>query len=43
MAGSGFLGKLKQFDAYPKTLEDFRIKTYGGAASKLEISYTSSP
>lgn len=26
-------GKLKQFDAYPKTLEDFRVKTYGGAAS----------
>ncbi|XP_034168714.1 endoplasmic reticulum-Golgi intermediate compartment protein 3 isoform X2 [Pangasianodon hypophthalmus] len=23
--------KLKQFDAYPKTLEDFRIKTCGGA------------
>ncbi|XP_011501635.1 PREDICTED: endoplasmic reticulum-Golgi intermediate compartment protein 3 [Ceratosolen solmsi marchali] len=23
--------KLRQFDAYPKTLEDFRIKTYGGA------------
>lgn len=25
------LHKLKQFDAYPKTLEDFRIKTCGGA------------
>nr|XP_012310527.1 endoplasmic reticulum-Golgi intermediate compartment protein 3 isoform X1 [Aotus nancymaae] len=25
------LGKLKQFDAYPKTLEDFRVKTCGGA------------
>ncbi|XP_047144918.1 endoplasmic reticulum-Golgi intermediate compartment protein 3 isoform X1 [Hydra vulgaris] len=23
--------RLKQFDAYPKTLEDFRVKTYGGA------------
>ncbi|KAJ8683549.1 hypothetical protein QAD02_019341 [Eretmocerus hayati] len=23
--------KLRQLDAYPKTLEDFRIKTYGGA------------
>ncbi|ELU18587.1 hypothetical protein CAPTEDRAFT_139951 [Capitella teleta] len=23
---------LRQFDAYPKTLEDFRVKTYGGAA-----------
>ena len=27
-------GKLKQFDAYPKTLEDFRVKTYVGASSK---------
>ena len=26
-----FAARLKQFDAYPKTLEDFRIKTYGGA------------
>ncbi|KAG7270226.1 hypothetical protein CRUP_013943 [Coryphaenoides rupestris] len=26
------LNKLKQFDAYPKTLEDFRVKTWGGAA-----------
>ncbi|XP_010638253.1 endoplasmic reticulum-Golgi intermediate compartment protein 3 isoform X1 [Fukomys damarensis] len=25
------LGKLKQFDAYPKTLDDFRVKTCGGA------------
>uniref|UniRef100_A0A8C9K4Z0 Endoplasmic reticulum-Golgi intermediate compartment protein n=1 Tax=Panthera tigris altaica TaxID=74533 RepID=A0A8C9K4Z0_PANTA len=25
------LGKLKQFDASPKTLEDFRVKTCGGA------------
>lgn len=23
--------RLRQFDAYPKTLEDFRIKTFGGA------------
>jgi hypothetical protein len=29
---SSLLGRLRQFDAYPKTLEDFRIKTYGGAA-----------
>lgn len=28
------LSKLKHFDAYPKTLEDFRIKTFGGAAGK---------
>nr|XP_005986793.1 PREDICTED: endoplasmic reticulum-Golgi intermediate compartment protein 3 isoform X1 [Latimeria chalumnae] len=25
------LNRLKQFDAYPKTLEDFRVKTCGGA------------
>lgn len=38
MAGSGDLfGKLKQFDAYPKTLEDFRVKTFGGAASNMVI------
>lgn len=24
--------RLRRFDAYPKTLEDFRIKTFGGAA-----------
>nr|CAD7255969.1 unnamed protein product [Timema shepardi] len=24
--------KLRNFDAYPKTLEDFRVKTFGGAA-----------
>ncbi|KAK3747231.1 hypothetical protein RRG08_005867 [Elysia crispata] len=27
--------KLRRFDAYPKTLEDFRVKTYGGAAVTL--------
>ena len=26
--------RLRQFDAYPKTLEDFRVKTYGGAVGK---------
>ncbi|XP_064652383.1 endoplasmic reticulum-Golgi intermediate compartment protein 3-like [Lineus longissimus] len=26
------LNRLRQFDAYPKTLEDFRVKTYAGAA-----------
>lgn len=30
------LGKLKQFDAYPKTLEDFRVKTCGGATGKQQ-------
>lgn len=28
------INKLKQFDAYPKTLEDFRIKTCGGATGE---------
>jgi hypothetical protein len=37
MAGSDFFGKLKQFDAYPKTLEDFRVKTFGGAASNVHF------
>lgn len=35
---SGFkmetFNKLKQFDAYPKTLEDFRVKTWGGATGE---------
>ena len=29
--------KLKQFDAYPKTIEDFRIKTLGGATGERYI------
>lgn len=36
--GSNLLGKLKQFDAYPKTLEDFRVKTFGGAASMFSCA-----
>ncbi|CAL1544931.1 unnamed protein product [Lymnaea stagnalis] len=31
MQAKGIFEKLKRFDAYPKTLEDFRVKTYGGA------------
>lgn len=27
--------RLKQLDAYPKTLEDFKVKTYGGATCKF--------
>lgn len=27
--------QLARFDAYPKTLEDFRIKTFGGATGRL--------
>ena len=30
----GIASRLKQFDAYPKTLEDFRVKTFGGAVGK---------
>lgn len=30
------LDKLRQLDAYPKTLEDFSIKTPGGAAGLFE-------
>lgn len=30
--------KLRQFDAYPKTLEDFRIKTFGGATVTIVSS-----
>ncbi|WAR17614.1 ERGI3-like protein, partial [Mya arenaria] len=32
MQTKAILERLRQFDAYPKTLEDFRIKTFGGAA-----------
>ena len=27
--------KLRKFDAYPKTLEDFRVKTFSGAAVSI--------
>ena len=33
--GGSLFGSLRRFDAYPKTMEDFRIKTCGGAASEL--------
>lgn len=29
-----FFTQLRRFDAYPKTTEDFSIKTFQGAASK---------
>lgn len=32
---SQIFDKLRLFDAYPKTLEDFRVKTFGGAAGEL--------
>ena len=31
-----FFTKLKDFDAYPKTLEDFRVRTFSGAAGKKD-------
>ena len=34
MDGSSLFEKLRRFDAYPKTLEDFRVKTYGGAVGE---------
>ena len=37
MAGKEILARLRQFDAYPKTLDDFRIKTFGGAAGNACI------
>ena len=35
MDTKGLIERLRRFDAYPKTLEDFRIKTFGGAAGKI--------
>ncbi|KAJ7361908.1 Endoplasmic reticulum-Golgi intermediate compartment protein 3 [Desmophyllum pertusum] len=32
MQTKDLVSTLKKFDAYPKTLEDFRVKTFGGAA-----------
>ena len=31
---ASMLGRLKNLDAYSKTLEDFKIKTFSGATSK---------
>ena len=36
MQTKDLVSTLRRFDAYPKTLEDFRVKTFGGAAGKLE-------
>lgn len=35
MASGGVWSKLKSLDAYPKTLEDFRVKTFSGAAISI--------
>ena len=37
MQAEGFMNRLRRFDAYPKTLEDFRVKTFGGAAGTAKI------
>eukprot|EP00053_Salpingoeca_punica_P006196 m.59415 g.59415 ORF g.59415 m.59415 type:complete len:394 (+) comp13577_c0_seq1:87-1268(+) len=34
-AGNDFFSKLRKFDAYPKTMEDFREKTFSGAAVSI--------
>ena len=34
MANNDIFSRFKQFDAYPKTLEDFRVKTVTGAGGK---------
>jgi len=38
MAGRDIWTRLRQLDAYPKTLEDFRIKTFSGATGESAIS-----
>ncbi|XP_076456830.1 endoplasmic reticulum-Golgi intermediate compartment protein 3-like [Babylonia areolata] len=35
MQANGIFDKLRRFDAYPRTLEDFRVKTFGGAIITL--------
>jgi hypothetical protein len=37
MSSNDIFVRLRYLDAYPKTLEDFRIKTYGGAAGKHDM------
>ena len=40
MPTNDFLNTIKRFDAYPKTLEDFRVKTLvGGTGSFCLIHY----
>ena len=38
MQSNDLFSALKRFDAYPKTLEDFRVKTLGGGAGMYYIS-----
>jgi len=37
MAGRDIWTRLRQLDAYPKTLEDFRIKTFSGATGECSV------
>jgi hypothetical protein len=37
MQDEGFMNRLRRFDAYPKTLDDFRVKTFGGAAGTAQL------
>ncbi len=32
---ASFTSRLKQFDAYPKTSDDFRVRTFTGATGEL--------
>ena len=34
MSSNSLFTRLKQFDAYSKTLEDFKVKTFSGATSE---------
>lgn len=34
MSSHGIINKLKELDGYPKTLDDYRIRTLGGGAGK---------
>lgn len=38
---SDIINKLRRFDAYPKTADDCKIKTFSGAASNQSIHITS--
>lgn len=40
---AAFLTKLRQFDAYPKTLEEIRIKTSTGALGLLSHNLKVTP
>ena len=39
MQAKEIVNRLRQFGAYPKTLEDFRVKTFGGAAGVYTDCY----